>query len=602
VCVCGSAIDNAVGLSWDLSVTAGQHVMRSHITSFSSSNGVGGALTYVALGDSFSAGEGAGAYDISSGDPWCHRSVLAYPPTIQRRIQATSFRSFACSGAVINDISNVFHTPQHPLELSDQLAAAKSFTNDADFVTIGVGGNDIGFADIVKSCIAIDRCDRHYGTLDLRSQLYLRLWSLYQGVKASFPSATVVTSTYPKYFPDPDHQSTDCLKDAASDLAAGFNNIGSTSAFSYAYTIAAFLPWGLGGFATSRGLDASELRWIRTETSELNQVIKDAASAAGINVADVENAFAGHELCTSEPAANAFVVSAGTTSVTGTFVAASGPMQSIQESFHPNSLGQKFYADAITPYVGAGNPPAAGPTSIVGGSGSLAVLPLPWLGDASIGSGSNVAQFLQPGSNLSLQGGGFQPGGSVSVVFHSASVPLGDLVADDTGVVNGVVTIPPDAATGVHKIELVGPVADGLRGTSEAPVFVGVPTDFTYTAVTPERLLDTRTGVGAPTGKAAGGATVELQVTGAGATNVPGGASAVVLNITATEPDGPGYVTVWPCGQPQPLASNLNYTAGDSIPNVVIAKLGTDGKVCLYTQTTTHLIADINGWYPAGAI
>src|SRR5215468_7499998 len=64
---------------------------------------------------------------------------------------------------------------------------------------------------------------------------------------------------------------------------------------------------------------------------------------------------------------------------------------------------------------------------------------------------------------------------------------------------------------------------------------------------------------------------------------------------------GAGFVTVWPCGEPRPLASNLNFTAGQNIPNNVIVKIGAGGKVCLFTLTATHLIADLNGFFPAGA-
>jgi len=118
-----------------------------------------------------------------------------------------------------------------------------------------------------------------------------------------------------------------------------------------------------------------------------------------------------------------------------------------------------------------------------------------------------------------------------------------------------------------------------------------------YNPVTPERLLDTRTGVGAPVGKVTAGSTLALQVTGAGVTNVPSTAVAVALNVTVTEPDADGYLTVWPCGQPQPLASNLNYATGETIPNLVIAKLGSGGTVCFTGQATTHIVADINGWF-----
>ena len=65
-------------------------------------------------------------------------------------------------------------------------------------------------------------------------------------------------------------------------------------------------------------------------------------------------------------------------------------------------------------------------------------------------------------------------------------------------------------------------------------------------------------------------------------------------------PHAPGFITVFPCGTDRPNASNLNYTTGQTIPNAVIAKIGTNGKVCIYTHATTDLIADVNGYFPAG--
>src|SRR5437763_183673 len=73
---------------------------------------------------------------------------------------------------------------------------------------------------------------------------------------------------------------------------------------------------------------------------------------------------------------------------------------------------------------------------------------------------------------------------------------------------------------------------------------------------------------------------IDLKVAGVGA--VPANATAVALNVTetgSTAPPGGSYVTVWPTGSAQPLASNLNFYAGTSMPNMVISRVGTDGKV-----------------------
>jgi hypothetical protein len=126
------------------------------------------------------------------------------------------------------------------------------------------------------------------------------------------------------------------------------------------------------------------------------------------------------------------------------------------------------------------------------------------------------------------------------------------------------------------------------------------PSGATFTGLSPQRLLDTRpaTMVGYSGAKPAAGSTVELTVTGG---SVPADASAVVLNVTGTEATAPGFVTVWPCGSPRPTASNLNLLGGGTTPNLVIAKVGAAGKVCLFTQAGTHLVADLEGFYPASA-
>ena len=93
--------------------------------------------------------------------------------------------------------------------------------------------------------------------------------------------------------------------------------------------------------------------------------------------------------------------------------------------------------------------------------------------------------------------------------------------------------------------------------------------------------------------KVAAAGEIALQVTGRG--GVPANATAVVLNVTVTDPEAAGYVTVYPCGTTRPNASNLNYTPGVTIPNNVIVKVGAGGTVCLYSQQATNLIADIDG-------
>jgi hypothetical protein len=117
-----------------------------------------------------------------------------------------------------------------------------------------------------------------------------------------------------------------------------------------------------------------------------------------------------------------------------------------------------------------------------------------------------------------------------------------------------------------------------------------------FQSLPPHRQLDTRINVGA-TGPVAAHGTVALALAG----TVPAGAAAVVLNVTVTQPKAPGYITVYGDG-PRPLASNLDFAAGQTVPNLVIAPIGAGGIVRLYNGSggTTQLIADIAGYYLGG--
>jgi hypothetical protein len=128
----------------------------------------------------------------------------------------------------------------------------------------------------------------------------------------------------------------------------------------------------------------------------------------------------------------------------------------------------------------------------------------------------------------------------------------------------------------------------------------GEATGAQYHAVAPSRTLDTRAGTGAPIASVPMGGQLDLQVTGRG--GVPAtGVTAVVLNVTVVGPASFGFLTAWPTGDARPLASNLNFVAGETVPNLVVAKLGAGGKVSFYNGGgAANLVADVAGWYGAG--
>jgi hypothetical protein len=117
--------------------------------------------------------------------------------------------------------------------------------------------------------------------------------------------------------------------------------------------------------------------------------------------------------------------------------------------------------------------------------------------------------------------------------------------------------------------------------------------------VTPARLLDTRNGIGGRTTPLGDGEGYGLTVVGAG--GVPAsGVSAVVVNITATQPSAIAYLTAWPAGEDQPTASNLNVTPGATVANLATVAVGGAGRIRLFNSAgTTHVIVDVVGWYGA---
>ena len=188
-------------------------------------------------------------------------------------------------------------------------------------------------------------------------------------------------------------------------------------------------------------------------------------------------------------------------------------------------------------------------------------------------------------------------GGYVTVYPCDAARPAASNLNLATGATTANLVISMIGADGTVCLYTQGAtdlIAD-VNGWFPAPNRVPAP----YAPVVPERLLETRRSVGqvgytgaSPTG----GSVTELQVTGRA--GIADDALAVVLNVTGTNAAG-GYVTVYPCGAPRPMASNLNLAAGATAANLVITKIGTDGKVCLYTQSAVDLVADVNGWFPA---
>ena len=240
--------------------------------------------------------------------------------------------------------------------------------------------------------------------------------------------------------------------------------------------------------------------------------------------------------------------------------------------------------------------------------------------NGSLPAGSDVNPLDPSRLYDSRTGDGPRPDGSVTVVQVAGR---GGVPADATTAVLNVTaldasvpgymtvfpcgTAPPDASnlnfpigatianSVIAKLDAAGKVCVFTSGSAGLLVDVGgyISGASGYSGLTPRRLYDSR-----PSGQVrAAGSITEIDVYGSGA--VPAGSPTVVLNVTAVGALAAGYMTVFPCGASPPDASNLNFSAGQTIPNSVVAKVGAGGKVCVFTSAPAHLLVDVGGYTKA---
>jgi hypothetical protein len=121
----------------------------------------------------------------------------------------------------------------------------------------------------------------------------------------------------------------------------------------------------------------------------------------------------------------------------------------------------------------------------------------------------------------------------------------------------------------------------------------GAPAPGGFAGLTPARLMDTRN----PGQTCFGAGTRDLKVTSVG--GVPAtGVGAVAVNVTATGPTTEGYLTVYPKGVTRPTASNLNFVFGQTVPNLVLSKVGPDGSITIFNYGgCVHVLVDVVGYF-----
>ncbi|MDH6134588.1 hypothetical protein P3T37_003992 [Kitasatospora sp. MAA4] len=154
------------------------------------------------------------------------------------------------------------------------------------------------------------------------------------------------------------------------------------------------------------------------------------------------------------------------------------------------------------------------------------------------------------------------------------------------------------AKLGQYTVSVV--ITDNSGNVVQNSVALSTP-GSEYTPYGPTRLLDTRYGTGAPVGQVGSYQQARVKIAGNGA--IPSRVSAVVVNLTVTNPTNSGFITAYADGGARPSTSNVNFTTGQTVPNMAIVPVGADGYIDLYNSglASVDLIADVTGYFTQSA-
>ncbi|MBK1785353.1 SGNH/GDSL hydrolase family protein [Prauserella cavernicola] len=254
--------------------------------------------SYVALGDSYTSG----TLIPNQVNLPCTRSDRNYPSLVTQAIQPAEFTDASCGGATTDDMTR----PQWGIANRPQFDALRP---DTDLVTVGIGGNDVPFIEVVATCAALSvtnpkaaPCQDHYnasgtdGLVEKVRAVGPKVAGVLEGIKQRSPEAHVALVGYPSLLPESGDSCWPIVPIAAGDAP-----------------------------------------YLRDITKLLNQVLAEQAAAHGVTYVDTYTSSVGHDMCAPR----------GERWVEGILLG------SPAAPVHPNALGAENQAEQVLATLGA---------------------------------------------------------------------------------------------------------------------------------------------------------------------------------------------------------------------------------------------------------
>ena len=458
-------------LSFSDTYNSSGHAFQAAVFTLTPSGVALHGLGLLGMGDSYISGEGAFMYakDTDSDGNHCHQSPLSYP-FILGAVHFGTYNSVACSGAVMADITNgqvaydgqvTPHVAQGYITTNDRADILQSFMpgrlNQDQFVAaykpeavvLSIGGNDIGFGDIVAQCVGSFVPDPT--PFDIVGE----------------------TTCYPSY--EDRYELAQSVSARFDDLAHTYQDIKAQSPGTRVY-VAGYPhiaePGGACGLNVF--LNPYEVQFSADFIDYLDDVIAQAAAKAGVLYVDTRHALDGHKLCES-----------GSKAVNG--LTAGGDQLGLlgHESYHPTALGHQLLADAIDAATDGLQAPM--PTPQPDSAAPALTDTIPLLANAPDGktgrtlyavtdTSAATDSFWERGKHVLLNLRGlvshFASGSVVDAVIHSNPEDMGTVTTDVNGDISASLTVPGDLPPGYHVLHLYGADIAGNKVDVQQTVYV----------------------------------------------------------------------------------------------------------------------------------